>query len=119
VENSEKILRPGMTATVSVVTKESNGVLTVPSEAFRFRPPVVERSRGFSLESLFMPRMPRNRGQQTAQAVDGSRTLYVLRDGAPQAVRVRTGVTDGLKTEIVSGLAEGDEVIVSTATRRP
>ncbi len=119
VENSEKILRPGMTATVSVVTKESNGVLTVPSEAFRFRPPVVERSRGFSLESLFMPRMRPNRGQQTAQAADGSRTLYVLRNGAPEAVRVRTGATDGLKTEIVSGLDEGDPVITSTGSRRP
>ena len=45
----------------------------------------------------------------------GTRTLYVLKDGAPQAVKVKTGSTDGEKTEIVSGLAEGDQVITATS----
>jgi len=118
VANDDLILRPGMTATVSVVTREAKGVLTVPSEAFRFRPPAAETSRGFNLQTMFMPRPPRNRARQTAQPADGSRTLYVLRDGAPAEVRVRTGSTDGRKTEIVSGLEEGDQVIVSTRQRR-
>jgi len=114
VDNRDLLLRPGMTATVAVVTKEAKDVLAVPNEAFRFRPPVVERSRGFSLQSLFMPpRMGRNRPPQTAQAADGSRTLYVLRGGEPRPVRVRTGVSDGERTEILSGLEPGDEVIVS------
>ena len=118
VENQDMLLRPGMTATVSVVTKEAEDVLTVPSEAFRFRPPVVEQSSGFSLENLFMPRPPRSRRQPTAQAADGSRTLYVLRDGEPQPVRVRTGATDGQRTEVLSGLSEGDQVIVSARAAR-
>ena len=118
VANDDLILRPGMTATVSVVTREAKGVLTVPSEAFRFRPPAVEASRGFNLQTMFMPRPSRSRAPQTAQPADGSRTLYVLRDGAPVEVRVRTGSTDGRKTEILSGLEEGDQVIVSTRQRR-
>ncbi|MCR5859477.1 efflux RND transporter periplasmic adaptor subunit [Mesorhizobium sp. J428] len=118
VANDDLILRPGMTATVSVVTREAKDVLTVPSEAFRFRPPAVEASRGFNLQTMFMPRPPRSRAPQTAQPADGSRTLYVLRDGAPTEVRVRTGSTDGRKTEILSGLEEGDQVIVSTRQRR-
>lgn len=119
VDNTDLSLRPGMTATVAVVTKEAKNVLAVPNEAFRFRPPVVERSSGFSLQSLFMPpRMGRNRPPQTAQAADGSRTLYVLRDGEPRPVRVRTGVTDGERTEILSGLETGDEVVVSLRQAR-
>jgi HlyD family secretion protein len=118
VANKELLLRPGMTATVSVVTKQSSGVVTVPSEAFRFRPPAAERSRGFSLQGLFMPRQRRSRPPQTAQAADGSRTLYMLRDGEVTPVRVRTGSTDGQKTEILSGVNPGDEIIVSVRQRR-
>ena len=111
VANDELLLRPGMTATVSIVTREGKDMVTVPNEAFRFRPPVAEPSRGFSLQNLFMPRMRGNRPQPQRQAADGSRTLYVLENGQPTAVRVRTGVTDGQRTEILSGLEAGAAVV--------
>ncbi len=54
-----------------------------------------------------------------APAADGSRTLYRLVDGAPQAVSVHTGASDGDRTEIVSGLDEGDRIITgSTETTK-
>jgi HlyD family secretion protein len=116
VENEELLLRPGMTATVSVITKEASDVITVPSAAFRYRPPVTERRSGWSLQNLFMPRMPRGIGQrQRDTAPDGMRTLYVLQDGQPQPVRVKTGSTDGELTEIVSGLDVGNLVITGSA----
>lgn len=118
VDNKELLLRPGMTATVSVVTRSADGVLTVPAAVFRFRPPVVERSSGWSLQRLFMPRMRAGRPPQQATTNDGTRTLYVLENGTPAAVKVRTGSTDGEKTEIVSGLNEGDRVIVSAREPR-
>ena len=59
VDNAELLLRPGMTATVQVVTREAKDVITVPAAAFRYRPPVVERNSGWNLQRLFMPRMPR------------------------------------------------------------
>jgi HlyD family secretion protein len=40
VDNDELLLRPGMTATVAVVTREARDVLTIPSAAFRYSPPV-------------------------------------------------------------------------------
>ena len=60
-----------------------------------------------------MPRMRMGRpgGQRQAGGEAGMRTLYVLKDGAPQAVQVKTGATDGENVEIVSGIAEGDQVI--------
>ena len=115
VDNAELLLRPGMTATVQVVTREAEDVITVPSAAFRYRPPVVARSRGWSLQNLFMPRMPRGAGRPAPTAsADGTRTLYVLKDGAPQPVKVKTGSTDGEKTEIVSGLRDGDQVVTGS-----
>jgi len=116
VDNSELLLRPGMTATVSVVTREAKGVLTVPASSFRFSPAAAAERKAFSLRDIFMPRMGPPRDQrQRKPARAGMRTLYVLKDGAPQAAEVKTGATDGEAIEIVSGLSEGDQVITGAA----
>ncbi|MET0576207.1 MAG: efflux RND transporter periplasmic adaptor subunit [Mesorhizobium sp.] len=118
VDNAELLLRPGMTATVAVITREADGILTVPSSAFRFQPPVARERSGWSLQNLFMPRMGRGGGQrqQRAAAQDGVRTLYILENGAPKAVQVKPGSTDGEKVEVLSGLKQGD-LVITAATR--
>ncbi|MER9213698.1 efflux RND transporter periplasmic adaptor subunit [Mesorhizobium sp. M0663] len=120
VDNSELLLRPGMTATVSVVTKQARNVLTVPSIAFRYRP-AQTAERGWSLTDLFTGRMGRPGGNRQRQAatkpINGSRTLYVLENGRPHPVNVRVGSTDGELTEIVSGLEEGAQVITASQQR--
>jgi HlyD family secretion protein len=118
VGNDELLLRPGMTATVSIVTREAKAVLTVPAPAFRYRPTPVARGGGFSLQNLFLGRPnrgPTDRSRPTSTPTDGSRTLYVLKNGAPVAVRVKTGSTDGDRTEVVSGLVAGDAVITAAS----
>jgi HlyD family secretion protein len=52
------------------------------------------------------------RGQSSAGRV------YVLENGAPKALDVRLGLSDGMSTEILSGLSENDEVIVGTSDAR-
>ncbi|PWK72874.1 efflux RND transporter periplasmic adaptor subunit [Aminobacter sp. AP02] len=121
VENDELLLRPGMTATVSIVTRDAKGVLTVPATAFRYRPTPTARNSGFSLQNLFLGRPnrgPTDRSRPTSTPADGSRTLYVLRNGAPVAVRVKTGSTDGDRTEITSGLSAGDAVITASSSAK-
>jgi HlyD family secretion protein len=121
VINDELLLRPGMTATVTVVTKEAKGALTVPSAAFRYRPAATQTTRSWSLLDMFTGRMGRPGGnrtrQQAAPAADGSRTLYILKDGAPQAVNVKIGATNGELTEVLFGLSEGDKVITAQQQR--
>lgn len=119
VRNEELLLRPGMTATVAVVTRQAKDVLTIPSAAFRYSPPAVSRSRGWSLQRLFTgSRGPRGPRPEQAKATDGSRTVYVLKNGAPVATQVKTGSTNGELTEILSGLDEGDEVVTGTQEAR-
>ena len=117
VDNAKLLLRPGMTATVAVVTRQANGVVTVPTAAFRYSPTASAPARSFSMRDLFMPRMrpPRGDRQRQSAGEDGTRQLYVLRNGSAEAVSVRTGATGGEKTEIVSGLQAGDLVITGTA----
>ncbi len=118
VDNSDMLLRPGMTATVSVVTQQSKGVLTVPSAAFRYRP-AETRERRFSLLSMFTGRGGRGRWRDRRQEkpAEGLRTLYVLENGLPHRVDVRIGATDGDRTEVLSGLKEGAQVITASQQR--
>jgi HlyD family secretion protein len=123
VDNAQMVLRPGMTATVDIVTREADGVLLVPAAAFRFSPQQEGARRSFSLQSMFMPQRPRmgagrGAGQRSRAGGDEGRPLYVLRDGEPQMVRVETGASDGEMMEVISGLQEGDEVIVSARQAR-
>lgn len=121
VDNGELLLRPGMTATVSVVTKQAKDALSVPSSAFRFRPSSDARNREFSLLSMFTGRPNRGnagaRDRQQARGPEGTRRLYVLQDGRPRPVDVTVGSTNGDLTEVLSGLDEGHLVITAAQQR--
>ena len=118
VDNSDLSLRPGMTANVDVIVRDAKGILTVPNAVFRYQPTVTEAKK-FSLTSLFMPRFPRTPAKQAPKvAADGSRTVYILRDGLPVAAQVKTGSTDGTITEVLSGLKVGDKIVVAQSMVR-
>lgn len=117
VKNPELKLRSGMTATAIIETARKNDVLLVPNTALRFRPEV--KTQSDSATRLMMPG-PRHVGQktvkETTRAVSGkSRTVYVLNQKGDAVKRdVKTGMTDGTMTEILSGdLKAGDKVIIS------
>jgi HlyD family secretion protein len=52
------------------------------------------------------------RGQSTVGRV------YVLENSQPKALEVRLGLSDGMSTEVMSGLAEGADVIIGTTDTR-
>lgn len=118
VDNTDGSLRPGMTATATLVTLQRDEVLRVPNAALRFSPAAgaaPAAGGGSSLVSRLMPRPPgnpvrRSAGTDTRQA----REVWVLRDGRPVAVPVTPGASDGRLTEVSgSALQAGDAVIVA------
>lgn len=128
VDNEDLLLRPGMTATVDIVTREADDVLLVPAAALRFSPAQIGPNQsGFSFSNLFSPqRMTGMRGGGAwggrgdgarRGGGEGTRTLWLLQDGQPRPARVTTGATSGDRVEILSGLNPGDRVITRTAQR--
>ena len=104
VDNSEGLLKPGMTATATIETGRREGVLRVPNMAFRFTPPTTDGGSG----GLFSHPAARAGGNRAGP----SNTVWVLRDGEPARVVVQTGASDGRYTELPGDeLAEGDQVI--------
>ncbi|MCR4281601.1 MAG: efflux RND transporter periplasmic adaptor subunit, partial [Bauldia sp.] len=117
VDNSELLLRPGMTATADITVQEIRDSLVVPNAALRYAPPATQTSRGggAGLLGFLMPRPPSV--QQPVQTTGGRSTVWVLRDGAPVAVSVKTGLSDGSHTAVTEGeLTTDDKVIVGSKT---
>ncbi len=93
--NKDLKLMPGLTANVTIFTLELNNVLAVPTKALRFTPN----------EALLQE------GQQIADT-EAPHKVWTMEGNTFKAHAVETGTTNGMLTEIVSGIGEGTEVLV-------
>jgi len=117
VDNADRSLRPGMTATATITATQRTGVLLVPNTALRFAPATggAGAAAGKSVASSLLPRMPSSVVRRSAAA--GSSTalakqVWILRDGSAEAIAVTPGISDGHMTEIAGGdLKVGMQVI--------
>jgi HlyD family secretion protein len=122
--NEDLSLRPGMTGSAEISTLSRENVILVPSAAFRWSPPAanagppIPRENGGLINSL-MPRPPDRDRQKVAGAItspDKQQTVWVLKEGKPEALVVAVGATNGSLTEVTSGnLGPGVKVITETA----
>ena len=87
-------LKPGLTANVTIFTSEKNNVLAVPTKALRFAPTEVMLAK-----------------DETIENVDAPQKVWKQEGKVFKAYAVTTGTTNGVLTEITSGLKEGDEII--------
>jgi HlyD family secretion protein len=122
IDNSELLLKPGMTTNVEFLISRKTDVLKIPNMAIRFRPPwekqeaqelirQASRSGGGGGAGRRRPRA----AQADPERKDGRLVkIYVLRNYEPVAVEVRVGITDGSYTELIEGeVAEKDQAILS------
>ena len=93
--NKDLKLKPGLTANVTIYTLEKNDVLAVPSKALRFMPNEALLKKGEQIED-----------------VDAPQKVWTMEGNTFKAHKVETGITNGMLTEIVSGISEGTEVLV-------
>lgn len=124
VENPDGLLRPGMTATATLVTSIERDVLLVPNAALRYTPSAGTggaNNRGGTALMPF-PRMQRPESQREVAIGRGAkRNLYIVGpDGKAKAVEVVVGASDGTRTIIAEGeLKAGADVVTGemAATR--
>ena len=121
-DNRDRALLPGMTATIRIIFAERRDVLRVPNAALRFQPPDavktdvdqatandrIDRGIGGGGGAGASDRSGGGggAGQQRGREVGPGKPDVVWvpgRDGAPVAVRIRTGASDGDFTEVLSG----------------
>jgi HlyD family secretion protein len=98
VDNSDLLLKPGMTATARIVTAQALKVLRVPAQVLRFTPTAAAKP-----------------GPATAVQAE-QRVIWVVRAGKLVPVAVSVGLVDDTFAEIKAGdLKLGDQVVTSEA----
>lgn len=138
VDNPEGRLRPKMTANVTIDVSTVRNVLRLPNAALRFKPPQQEGDKRASASgggdaaeraarsgqgggpAGAAAQLPRGRRGGKGAPAARPQTVYVLDAGKKlEPVDIRTGISDGRFTQIVSGeLKEGDQVVVGLATAK-
>jgi HlyD family secretion protein len=132
VDNNERLLRPGMTATATITTDERKSVLLVPNAALRFSPPAKAASSGAGIPFLSgavpggAPRVGGGGGNRTKTAAnkkiitsaDSQGLVYVLQNNVPKRTVVEIAGTDGERTEIKGGLNAGTAVVTGIDQRK-
>ncbi len=115
VDNSERLLQPGMTATAEITVTHVADALLVPNAALRFTPPAAQQAqggRGFSL----LPRPP-GLQRRDRSLDDGQSRVWRVSGDRLEQVPVEIGPTDGRVTVLRSGeLTDGAAVIVDLAS---
>lgn len=93
VDNRELLLKPGMTANVTIHVQRLAGILKIPNAALRYRPSAPEK-------------------EEKKPGPAGQRVYVLAKDGKLRPVSVRTGVSDGAFTHLVEGdLKSGDALV--------
>ncbi len=93
--NNDLKLKPGLTANITIFTLEKNGVLVAPAKALRFMPNEALLQKG-----------------ETIEDVEAPTKLWTKEGNTFKAHKVETGTSNGVLTEITSGVTAGTEVLV-------
>ena len=119
VTNADYKLKPGMTANVSIIVAHRLDVVKVPNAALRFRPPenaivqtnVVAEAAPATNQTAGGKERGKGRGNRAG------RTVFLPvgdeRSGILKPTPLKTGITDGIFTEVLDGLKAGDKVVTS------
>ncbi|MBC6989894.1 efflux RND transporter periplasmic adaptor subunit [Hymenobacter sp. BT491] len=109
--------RPGMTASVDIITDRKNDVLSVPLAAVTTRidstllPGAGSPQQGGGVRvSRGAPTAPESSAKPAAKP-DVQEVVFVVRNGKAVMTTVKTGISDFANIEILSGLKAGDEVV--------
>ncbi len=107
VENPDLKLRPGMTATVTIITAEARGVDVVLNAALKFTPTAVSVSRDSATEFASLKQ----------KAGKGDAVIWVQEaTGKLRPRLIHTGITGKLYSEVLSAsaLAAGEKIVTGT-----
>jgi len=135
LNNPDRVIMPGMTANVEIIIDQKQNVLTVSERAMQFRPSkevwdAFKLPWDESLANAGRTTRQRSGGQGGTRPAEGEGSregsrrqepeapeiqqvaIWQVEHGVPVQKTIEVGISDGTNREVISGLAEGDEVII-------
>ncbi|MNQ02112.1 Macrolide export protein MacA [compost metagenome] len=105
-ENPELKLKPGLTATISIFTLELKDILTIEAKAVNFQP-------DFQILNAYQTAHNFKTVPPTKSDTNNKKTavVWVLDDMGISQKEIKTGTSDGINVQVLSGLIEGEELV--------
>ena len=105
-------MRPGMSATVEIITEERNQVLAIPIQSLTTprKPKNSEKKASFSVNVDAGEKEWGNRSKSMSGKT-GRTVVFVINDGVAEQRVVETGIIGDRDYEVTSGLEEGEKIV--------
>jgi HlyD family secretion protein len=112
-KNKMAPFRPGMTASVQIITDKRSDILTVPIAAVVTRTPDELKPVGTKGDkpANIKPVSNETTGDKEVKKEELKTVVFVVENGKAAAKEVKTGISDYGNIEIKSGIKEKDEVV--------
>lgn len=102
--------RPGMTASVEIITERRNNILTVPLTSVTTRNPSKENDDKKSDKSSDGPKVTDSKEKKPAKD-EIKEVVFVYDNGVAKMREVKTGISDFENIQVLEGVKEGEEII--------
>ncbi|MXV15227.1 efflux RND transporter periplasmic adaptor subunit [Hufsiella ginkgonis] len=125
-QNDDKKLKPGMTANIAIYTKEVDSALLIPARAIKFHPDSSLSKQYTLVPDTSMSRKgkkgmgagagrPGGKTRGKSSGSDGDRaSVWVLQGEKLVQKKIRTGLNDNTKIEVLEGLSATDIVVTGS-----
>jgi HlyD family secretion protein len=114
VDNEKLFLRPGMTATAKIITKESKDKLIIPNSALRFKPKEQVEQKTNTMSLVQAPRSPQSGNTTKELGKKEFSAIWIMENNTPKKVMVKVLDTDGKSTTIESKDLKIDDEVISS-----
>lgn len=107
VNNSDLLLRPGMTASASIITDTLKNVTVLPNAALRFSPPLSDDEE------------KEKKKKHAIQEADKGEYVWVLKNNTPTKIKVTIGKSDGISSVVTSSSLKIGDLIITGIDEQP
>ncbi|HEX5671027.1 MAG TPA: efflux RND transporter periplasmic adaptor subunit [Sulfuricurvum sp.] len=107
VDNTDLQLRPGMTASASIITDTLKNVTVIPNAALRFSPPLSNDDT------------QQKKKKHAIEETDKGEHVWILKNGIPAKVKVQIGKTDGISSVVTASSLKMGDLLITGIDEQP
>ena len=122
IDNTDRKLRPGMTASITIYTMEDSNALLIPAKALNFKPDS-SLLRGYTIQKTkFVVHQQGNEKHQASakRKTDSTgvklSTVWIKCGDTLSERKIVAGINDGTWVQVLKGLKQNEEVIIGIMT---
>lgn len=107
VDNTDLQLRPGMTASASIITDTLKNVTVIPNAALRFSPPINNNDD------------TKKKKKHAIDETDKGERVWILKNGVPTKIKVQIGKTDGVSSVVTASSLKMGDLLITGIDEQP